>query len=109
MCSLMVFISTVYMFLHVCLYQYTLYRIAIGAKLGGEFNSIPKNGNEVLERFQKLLKSQVGSTLCEMYAKYWKPSEMARYLEEAALYARNHKSTISMADSVSVCFLIYCT
>jgi hypothetical protein len=75
-------------------------RVAIGSKNGGEFNSTPRNGNEILTRFQKLLESPVGDVLCDMYAKYWKPSEMARYLEEAASYARNRKSTLSMTDSV---------
>ena len=50
----------------------------------------------------------MGDVLCDMYAKYWKPSEMARYLEEAASYARNRKSTLSMTDSVSVCIFVLC-
>ena len=36
-----------------------------------------------------------------MYARYWQPAGMANYLEEAALYSKDHKSTVSITDSVS--------
>lgn len=36
-----------------------------------------------------------------MYARYWQPAGIAHYLEEAALYSKDHKSTVSITDSVS--------
>ena len=73
----------------------------IGSKNGGGFNSTPKNGSQKEERFKKLLNGPMGKKLCEMYARYWQPDAIALHLEEAAQYSRNHKSTISITDSVS--------
>ena len=76
-------------------------RVSIGAKKGGSFNSTPTDGSERIRRFEQLLNGPVGDALCRMYARYWQPAGMARYLEEAALYSKDHKSTVSITDSVS--------
>ena len=76
-------------------------RVSIGAKKGGPFNSTPTDGIERVRRFEQLLTGPVGEGLCRMYASYWQPAGMARYLEEAALYSKDHKSTVSITDSVS--------
>ena len=76
-------------------------RVSIGAKKGGAFNSTPTDGSERVRRFEQLLTGPVGGGLCRMYASYWQPAGMARYLEEAALYSKDHKSTVSITDSVS--------
>ena len=54
-----------------------------------------------MRRFEQLLTGPVGDGLCRMYVQYWQPAGMARYLEEAALYSKDHKSTVSITDSVS--------
>ena len=76
-------------------------RVNIGSRNGGGFNSIPQNGTERVSRFKRLLEGEMGQKLCKMYATYWQPAGMARNLEETAQYAKNHKSTISITDSVS--------
>ena len=76
-------------------------RVSIGAKKGGPFNITPTNGGDKVKRFEQLLTGPVGDGLCRMYAQYWQPASMARYLEEAALYSKDHKSTVSITDSVS--------
>ena len=76
-------------------------RVSIGAKKGGLFNNTPTDGSDRVRRFQQLLDGPVGEGLCRMYARYWQPAGMARYLEEAALYSKDHKSTVSITDSVS--------
>ena len=86
-----------YLFHSVCLHV----RVSIGAKKGGPFNSTPTDGSERVRRFEQLLTGPVGEGLCRMYASYWQPAGMARYLEEAALYSKDHKSTVSITDSVS--------
>ena len=86
-----------YLFHSVCLHV----RVSIGAIKGGLFNSTPTDGSERVRRFEQLLTGPVGEGLCRMYASYWQPAGMARYLEEAALYSKDHKSTVSITDSVS--------
>lgn len=76
-------------------------RVSIGAKKGGPFNKTPTDGKDKVRRFEQLLTGLVGDELCRMYAHYWQPAYMARYLEEAALYSKDHKSTVSITDSVS--------
>ena len=76
-------------------------RVSIGSKKDGLFNSTPTDGTDRVRRFERLLNGPVGEGLCRMYARYWQPSGMARYLEEAALYSKDHKSTVSITDSVS--------
>ena len=70
-------------------------------KKGGLFNNTPTDGSDRVRRFEQLLNGPVGEGLCRMYARYWQPAGMARYLEEAALYSKDHKSTVSITDSVS--------
>ena len=76
-------------------------RVSIGSKKGGLFNSTPTDGSDRARRFEQLLTGPVGNGLCRMYARYWQPAGMACYLEEAALYSKVHKSTVSITDSVS--------
>ena len=76
-------------------------RVSIGSKNGGRFNSIPTDGSDRIRRFDQLLSGPVGKQLCRMYARYWQPDDLAHYFEEAALYSKNHKSTVSITDSVS--------
>jgi len=76
-------------------------RVSIGAKKGGPFNRTPTDGKDKVRQFEQLLTGPVGDGLCRMYARYWQPAGMARYLEEAALYSKDHKSTVSITDSVS--------
>ena len=76
-------------------------RVSIGSKSGGQFNSIPTDGSHRVRRFEQLLTGPVGKRLCIMYARYWQPDDLAHYLEEAALYSKDHKSTVSITDSVS--------
>ena len=76
-------------------------RVSIGAKKGGPFNRTPTDGKDKVRRFEQLLTGPVGDGLCRMYVQYWQPAGMARYLEEAALYSKDHKSTVSITDSVS--------
>ena len=82
-------------------------RVSIGSKNGGRFNSIPTDGSDRIRRFDQLLSGPVGKQLCRMYARYWQPDDLAHYFEEAALYSRNHKSTVSITDSVSAKTLQY--
>ena len=79
----------------------SLVRVSIGAKKGGPFNRTPTDGRDKVRRFEQLLTGPVGHGLCKMYAQYWQPAGMARYLEKAALYSKDHKSTVSITDSVS--------
>ena len=76
-------------------------RVSIDAKKGGSFNRTPTDKRDKVSRFEQLLTGPVGDGLCRMYARYWQPASMARYLEEAALYSKDHKSTVSITDSVS--------
>ena len=76
-------------------------RVSIGSKKGGHFNSMPTDGSDRVRRFEQLLYGPVGTGLCRMYARYWQPADMAHYLEEAALYSKDHKSSLSITDSVS--------
>ena len=62
---------------------------------------MPTDGSDRVARFEQLLTGPVGDRLCRMYARYWQPDDLAHYLEEAALYSKDHKSTLSITDSVS--------
>ena len=63
---------------------------------------MPTDGSDRVARFEQLLTGPVGDRLCRMYARYWQPDDLAHYLEEAALYSKDHKSTLSITDSVSI-------
>ena len=80
-----------------------LSRVTFG-KTGGSFNQ-SMNGSERSNALSKLLSQKgIGPTICRKFRAYWKPAVMEDYLERAAQFNKNHKSTLSITDSIQTMF-----
>ena len=65
----------------------------------------PMNGSQRSKALRELFfEKGVGQVLCERFRSYWKPTEMAKYLERAATFNRDHESTLNITDSVQAMF-----
>ena len=64
----------------------------------------PMNVFQRSKALEDLFVKGVGQILCEKFCSYWKPAVMAEYLERAAMFTKDHKSTLSITDSVHVTF-----
>ena len=79
-------------------------RVFFGSKKGKSFNSL-KNGTQRSKVLRELLFDKgVGGVLCERFRTYWKPSVMAEQLERAAMFSKNHESTLNITDSIQTVF-----
>lgn len=80
-----------------------LSRLRFG-KSGGPFNC-SMNASERSKVLKAILfQKGVGHILCKKFCVYWKPTVMEEYLERAAQFTINHKSTLSMTDSIQIMF-----
>ena len=71
---------------------------------GGPF-SHPMNGSERTKVLNELLNHKgIGQALCIKFRARWQRTVMEDYLERAALFSKNHKSTLSMTDSIQTMF-----
>ena len=79
-------------------------RVFFGSNKQGSFNK-PMNGSQRTKALEELLfKKGVGQILCEMFCSYWKPAVMTEYLERAAMFTKDHESTLSITDSIQIVF-----
>ena len=79
-------------------------RVFFGSSPEGSFNR-PMSGSQRSETLRELLfKKGVGKVLCERFRSYWKPAVMAEYLEKAAMFTKDHESTLNITDSVQTAF-----
>lgn len=79
-------------------------RVFFGSNKQGSFNK-PMNGSQRTKALEELLfKKGAGQILCEKFCSYWKPAVMTEYLERAAMFTRDHESTLNIADSIQIVF-----
>ena len=79
-------------------------RVFFGSNKHGSFNK-PMNGSQRSEALKELLFMKgVGQILCEKFCSYWKPAVMTKYLERAAVFTKDHESTLNITDSIQIVF-----
>ena len=79
-------------------------RVFFGSNEQGSFNK-PMNGSQRSKMLEELLSTKgVGQILCEKFCSYWKPAVMTEYLERAAMFTRDHESTLNITDSIQIVF-----
>ena len=79
-------------------------RVFFGSNKQGSFNK-PMNGSQRSKALEVLLfRKGVGQILCEKFCSYWKPAVMTKYLERAAVFTKDHESTLNITDSIQIVF-----
>ena len=65
----------------------------------------PMKASERCSKLKELLISKgVGEKLCQLFRSYWKPPVLAKYLERAATFTQNRKSSLNLTDAVQTMF-----
>ena len=79
-------------------------RVFFGSNEQGSFNK-PMNGSQRSKALKELLfTKRVGQILCKKFCSYWKPAVMTKYLERAAMFTKDHESTLNITDSIQIVF-----
>ena len=79
-------------------------RVFFGSNEQGSFNR-PMNGSQRSKALEELLFMKgMGQILCEKFCSYWKPAVMTEYLERAAMFTKDHESTLNITDSIQMVF-----
>ena len=79
-------------------------RVFFGSNEQGSFSK-PMNGSQRSKALKELLfTKRVGQILCKMFCSYWKPAVMTKYLERAAMFTKDHESTLNITDSIQIVF-----
>ena len=79
-------------------------RVFFGSNEQGSFNKT-MNGSQRSKALKELLFTKgVGQILCEKFCSYWKPAMMTKYLERAAMFTKDHESTLNITDSIQIVF-----
>ena len=79
-------------------------RVFFGSNEQGSFNK-PMSGSQRSKALKELLfTKRVGQILCKKFCSYWKPAMMTKYLERAAMFTKDHESTLNITDSIQIVF-----
>ena len=79
-------------------------RVNCGDVDGGHFNTNMSVPDRTLLLQELLFEKYIGHILCERFCSYWVPNIKSKYLEEAAVIAKTHDSTLSITDSIYTTF-----